>query len=193
MSENQPANSIEINLPSFHYVCTHDEARMLVDNYDRYWVSNCGCRESKENGKCNRSRIDLCLMFRGDIETSGSGLREISRDEVAGILKEAADTFLVARPFRNENDRSVVEGICFCCDDCCWYFTKPDEKCDKGALIEKTDLETCDDCGNCQDVCYFGARWMKDEQLVLDRDKCYGCGLCVEVCPTGSIKMVATS
>jgi len=41
---------------ALHYVCTHDEARRLIAAHDRFWVSNCGCRESR--AACNRSRID---------------------------------------------------------------------------------------------------------------------------------------
>jgi hypothetical protein len=31
--------------PHFHYVATLGEARELVDRFDKFWVSNCGCRE----------------------------------------------------------------------------------------------------------------------------------------------------
>lgn len=60
----------------FHYVCTSQEASELVKRHNRFWVSNCGCRENR--GKCNRSRMDVCLMFKGDISGSGgSGKKEI--------------------------------------------------------------------------------------------------------------------
>lgn len=173
---------------SFHYVCTRNEAWELVNKHKRFWVSNCGCRESR--GKCDRSRIDVCLMFRGDIQSSGSGLREISRAEVKEIFKEAKDRHLVTRPFRNEENMVETDGICFCCDDCCEYFLNPDEKCDRGVLIEKTDLEVCRNCGLCVEVCYFKAREMHDGKLTIDRDNCYGCGLCIDVCPNDNIQLL---
>lgn len=173
---------------AFHYVCTRDEARTLVEKHNRFWVCNCGCREAK--GKCNRSRIDLCLYFRDDIWVSGKGFKEIPKSNVAEIFKEAEEKHLVTRPFRNEKNMSEIGGICFCCDDCCEYFTKPDEKCDKGKSIEKTDQEKCSDCGLCVDVCYFQARKMDDEKFVVERENCYGCGLCIDVCPEDCIKMV---
>ena len=98
-----------------HYVCTLQEARRLVAEHGEYWVCNCGCRESK--GGCGRSRLDLCLMF-GEIPASGSGRRRASAGEVEGILREAENARLVPRPFRNE-ERTGIDGICFCCDDCC--------------------------------------------------------------------------
>ncbi|UCC13084.1 MAG: 4Fe-4S dicluster domain-containing protein, partial [candidate division WOR-3 bacterium] len=44
-------------------------------------------------------------------------------------------------------------------------------------------------CGDCVDVCYFKAREMKDDRLVITRQNCYGCGLCANVCPESVIRM----
>ncbi len=175
---------------AFHYICTRDKARELVKAHDRFWVSNCGCREER-GGKCSRSRIDLCLLFNPHFSGTGSEYKEISRSEVEEILREAEEKHLVTRPFRNEENRSVTDGICFCCDDCCGYFVHPDEyKCDKGDQIELTDEDRCANCGSCVDVCYFSARTMDEERLAVDREACYGCGLCIDVCPQNSISMV---
>lgn len=174
---------------AFHYVCTWEEARKLVSHHHRFWVSNCGCRENR--GKCDRSRVDVCLMFKGDIVGSGgSGKKEISLAQLEEIFREAKEKHLVTRPFRNENDMTETDGICFCCDDCCGYFLDPAEICDKGIFIEKTELDKCTNCGICVDVCYFRARKMEGGELALERDSCYGCGLCVDVCPEDCLEMV---
>jgi Pyruvate/2-oxoacid:ferredoxin oxidoreductase delta subunit len=178
--------------PTIHYVCTWDQAEDILREHDRFWVSACGCREGK--GKCERSRMEICLMFKGDISGSGgTGTREISRADVNDILRETKEVRLVTRPFRNDNDRTETEGICFCCDDCCGYFRNPEERCDKGTLIEETEMADCNDCGLCEDVCHFGARQMVHDKLAVDRDFCYGCGLCVVVCPEECVEMVARS
>jgi len=175
---------------SFHYVCTLDQARDLVRDRERFWVSECGCRLKRE--KCKRSRTDVCLMFREETADFGGGKREISRNEVESILREAEEKHLVPRPFRNGKNMTETDGICFCCDDCCEYFLKPDEhKCDKGDFIESTDLDACKNCGDCTDVCYFGARKLEGGKLVLDEDACYGCGVCASVCPEECIEMVS--
>lgn len=171
-----------------HYVCTHDEAAKLISNHSQFWVSNCGCRESR--GSCSRSRIDVCLMFTGDGGSSGSGLKAITLSEVKAILAEAKDKMLVARPFRNMTDKDETEGICFCCDDCCGYFLDKDEICDKGKYIELTHDQFCTNCYDCVDTCYFDARRIRDNSLMVYRDNCYGCGLCAAVCPEICIDIV---
>ena len=172
---------------AIHYVCTHQKARQLVEAHERFWVCNCGCRESR--GGCARSRTDLCLMFTADDPASGSGKREITRAEAEAILEEADDKYLVTRPWRSD-DRSASIGICFCCDDCCGYFLDPSEKCDRGEFVAHTDFDACTHCSACVDVCYFHARTMAGDKLTVDRERCYGCGLCATVCPEDCIRMV---
>jgi len=169
-----------------HYVCTLGEAKELINKHDKFWVSNCGCREGGPG--CKQSRTDVCLMFSFEGGSSGSNPHEISQAEVDDIVKEAIDKKLVSRPFRN-NDFTDTDGICFCCQDCCGYFTDANEHCNKGKFIEKTDLDSCTHCGLCEQVCYFQARKMVEGKLTIDRENCYGCGLCESVCPVECIKM----
>lgn len=172
-------------MAEMHYTCTYDEARNLVKNLKEFWVSNCGCREvhEKQGKKCARSRMDVCLMFQDFGSGSGSGFKKISLQEMEAIFRLAKEKKLVTRPFRTGQEMKETGGICFCCDDCCAYFLDPGSKSDKGMFIEKTDMDKCTHCGDCVEVCYFQARKMENEKLVIDKDKCYGCGLCVDVCP----------
>jgi ferredoxin len=170
-----------------HYVCTLDEAKALIEKHDKFWVSNCGCREGA--GGCQQSRMDVCLMFSNNGGASGSDLHEITRAEVDEIIKEAIDKKLVTRPFRND-DFTDTDGICFCCQDCCGYFNDESEQCNKGKYVEQTDMESCIHCGLCVHVCYFKARHLEFGKLTLTNESCYGCGLCESVCPVQCIKMV---
>ncbi len=176
---------------AFHYVCTPDEARELIRNTDRFWISDCGCREKTQN--CKSSGLHVCLWFRFDSEFVGSNVGEVDREEAAALVPMAEKKKLVTRPFRDDKDRTRTDGICFCCDCCCEYFTKPDEKCDPGRYIEVTDATRCSDCGNCVDVCYFGARKLTDETFVLTHENCYGCALCLDLCPEEAISLTETS
>ncbi len=177
----------ETQIP-MHFVSTISEAESLINKQQSFWVSNCGCRERK--GSCSQSRMDVCLLFSETVQSSGSGKKEITREDVNAILNDARNENLVARPFRNE-DRTSTEGICFCCNDCCEYFRNPSEACDKGTFIEKTDTDSCSDCGVCADVCYFNARLIEDDKLSVITENCYGCGLCVDICPEACIEMIS--
>jgi NAD-dependent dihydropyrimidine dehydrogenase PreA subunit len=171
-----------------HFVCTRDEAYEIARGHSRFWVSNCGCREGR--GECARSRMDLCLHFRDTGQGSGSGFREVPWSFVEEIFREAKEKRLVTRPFREADGSPVVGGICFCCDDCCGYFLDPQQACDKGPLVARTDMEACTDRLECVKVCHFAARRAEGDELIYYDEKCYGCGLCAEVCPTRCITMV---
>jgi ferredoxin len=173
---------------AFHFVCTLDEAKAIVGLHKKYWVSNCNCREHR--GPCKRSRMDVCLQFYARTAADGSGKRAATKDEVYALLEEAKEKRLVTRPFRDEKKKEKIDGICFCCDDCCGYFSGLHEPCDKGKLIELTDRDACIDCGVCAGVCHFGARDADGETLNIDREKCYGCGICVDACAMKCISMV---
>ena len=63
--------------------------------------------------------------------------------------------------------------------------------CDKGDKIEQTAMDDCTQCGECVKVCYFNARKMKGDKLVLDREKCFGCGLCRDACAPGCVSLAS--
>jgi NAD-dependent dihydropyrimidine dehydrogenase PreA subunit len=179
---------------NIHYVATRDEAYKISKGYPKYWVSNCGCREgiAEDRGTpCARSKLDVCLFWEVEDPGSGSGKKEISWSDAEELFRMAKEKHLVTRPFRSGKDKNITDGVCFCCDDCCGYFTEmDDEACDKGDLIESTNMDECIQCGNCVEVCYFKARKMDGGLLVVDRDKCFGCGLCLDVCPVDCIEMI---
>ena len=116
---------------------------------------------------------------------------KISKEKALELMDYGQDKKLVARPFRNGNDGTIVEGVCLCCDDCCCFFSQGEEPSDKGQQIESTDWESCTECALCVDLCYFKARtYSEDEGFAVDRSLCYGCGLCVATCPEECIEMV---
>ncbi len=181
---------MESDKPKFHYVATRKEGEELIAHAEKFWVSNCGCREKGPG--CQRSRLDLCLFFDPQMGGTGSDFHGVDREFVAGLVKEAEDKHLIVRPFRYDEDRTRTQGICFCCDDCCYYCRGEEEQadCDKGKFIARTDGEACASCGTCVDVCYFGARALASDELAFEDEKCYGCGLCADVCTEDCIRMV---
>jgi len=174
-----------------HYVCTKSEAENLIKKQKKFGMTICRCRKAK--GACKRSRKDVCLYFIEDSSNKKYSPKEISPAAAKDILNEAREKHLVSRPFRDEKTLSRTTGICFCCDDCCWYFLYGNEECNKGKFMEKTDMKKCASCGACVKFCYFKARELKNKKLKVNQDKCYGCGICAEICPEKSVKMTKRS
>jgi len=170
------------NSEPMHFVCTREEAKTIIENQSSFWIANCGCREGNPN-KCHQSRHDVCLWFESANESGFTGVKEVSKEEAFDLLKVAESCHLVTRPFRSESGKEGIGGICFCCQDCCCYFKNKEEICDKGKLIQQTDLTSCTGCGECTDVCFFGAREIVDNELKVHENNCYGCGLCADICP----------
>lgn len=166
-----------------HFVCTEAEARELIEQAKHVMVAHCGCRKSDG---CSRSQSEVCLWF---VDSGGFESRPITKDEVLVILAYGKEMGLVFRPFRSSTNKNSTEGICLCCDCCCSYFVHGNETSDKGQYVEATDCSPCSHCGLCVPVCYFKARKLVDDTLVIDQDLCYGCGLCVSACPSNCITM----
>ncbi len=174
-----------------HRVSTHAEAARIINRRRAFWVSDCGCRVGGGR-KCKRSRIDVCLSFSDPGPkgaSGGGGTRKVSRAYAQLLLREAAVRHLVCQPF-DYGRKSGAQGVCFCCDDCCFLFNPKPAPYNKGSLIESTDQAVCINCGKCTTVCFFGARTMKAKKLSVKRTLCSGCGLCVDVCPSDAITMV---
>lgn len=51
------------------------------------------------------------------------------------------------------------------------------------------NLETCDGCADCVDVCPTESIVIENEKAVVDNDTCIDCGVCVDECPTDSLSM----
>jgi len=52
------------------------------------------------------------------------------------------------------------------------------------------DQDKCTQCGECTDVCRFGAIPVIDGQYIVDALSCEGCGYCARICPTEAITNV---
>jgi Pyruvate/2-oxoacid:ferredoxin oxidoreductase delta subunit len=174
-----------------HDVSTHEQAERIINRHKAFWVSDCGCRVGRGR-KCRHGRMDTCLSFSdpGPKGASGGGAtKKVTRAFVDALLQHAAAEHLICQPF-NFGRKSGAQGVCFCCDDCCFLFNPKPQPYHKGTLIERTDKATCINCGKCVKVCFFGARRMKGKKLAVNRRRCSGCGLCVDVCPSDAITMV---
>jgi ferredoxin len=179
---------MSFKVPVRHTVITKNEAREIASSRSDLWVSTCWCRDEK--GKCARSPMEVCLSFSEDSPANPKGKEKATGEQVEGLIDATREWGLVARAYRRI-DSEEIEGICFCCDDCCSFFTgKAEEAPARGRLIESTIEGCCSSCGMCERACRFGARVMDEGELVVVRYRCYGCGVCADTCPTECIEMI---
>ncbi len=59
----------------------------------------------------------------------------------------------------------------------------------KGKVVAKVDLESCNLCGICQDVCVYEAICISEEEIAINKEGCEGCNLCVINCPQEALTL----
>ena len=60
----------------------------------------------------------------------------------------------------------------------------------RGEDVIAADTAVCSGCGDCVDLCLFGALSLDDSGVVAaDSDLCQGCGICRRSCPTEALRL----
>jgi len=55
-------------------------------------------------------------------------------------------------------------------------------------MAVKIDIDKCNGCGNCLDVCPVQAIKIEDNKAVVS-EECIDCGACITQCPSGAISI----
>lgn len=71
-------------------------------------------------------------------------------------------------------------------------FLKPEIQKKEAVFIEvpKINLEKCDFCGKCAELCAYNALLVASETVVVFNELCHGCGGCNYFCPKGAINLI---
>jgi len=180
--------AIPFDLEIFPY----ERATQLLENAKSWGVRDCVCRVQQHLvGKgCDRP-VENCLVFapvEGAFDHSEVD-RAITKEEALQILHEAEEAGLV---HSTGNYRDGHNYICNCCTCCCGILRSVAEfgvstTAVRSAFHAVVDAEMCIGCGDCLDLCQFGALSMPDDIGVVDYSRCAGCGLCATVCPTEAL------
>ena len=177
---------------------TYDGARELVQKAEGpFGVLNCVCRQGMDllEQPCRQTDIrETCLVL-GEFATASirsGAAREVSREEMMGLLDRADAEGMVLQP-QNTQDPSF---ICCCCGCCCGVLAtakklpRPAEYFDTN-YYAAVDEDLCTECETCGDRCQMDAIHYEDGVASVDRLLCIGCGLCVTTCPDGAIQLFA--
>lgn len=177
-----------------HRIFDFTEMEGILCNTRKIVLQDCGCKT--EYGNCD-SPLDVCLILDDEadyaLEQEKYNPREIDFDEALSVLQKSHEAGLVHMAYIMKGDEKPGL-ICSCCKCCCHtlgglmhYGIHTHIL--SSAHVAEDDYEKCIRCGKCVNRCVFGARNMKEGDLVYDKKKCYGCGLCVSTCPSRVIKM----
>ncbi|MBI4286421.1 MAG: 4Fe-4S ferredoxin [Chloroflexi bacterium] len=174
-----------------------EDLELILERATRFAVVPCPCRRIARS--CSRP-LDVCLQLSRGAEYAinrGSG-RELTREEVMEVLRQAEEAGLIHTV---PNSAEVTSVICNCCSDCCilYYPLMKYGGLEKGVARSRfqadVDQALCTGCQDCIERCQFDALEMvrvvgqKRLKARLDPDRCYGCGLCAVGCEARAIKL----
>jgi ferredoxin len=184
-----------ISLVNLEKVIPYRQAKDLILRHpDHIVVLDCPCRLARPN-PC--LPLDVCLVvgepfasFAAEHHPNRS--RWITPGEAVGILKEEAARGHVHHAFFKDAMLERYYAICNCCSCCCGAlqahrFGTP-MLASSGYVVRK-DERVCEQCGDCLEICPFGAFNRKGEEIHPDPSKCMGCGLCVSRCSNGALTL----
>jgi ferredoxin len=175
-------------------VVNNSEAKDVLDLAgDEIVVLECLCR--KMNGKKDfQSCFGLSLF--GDLVK-----QNLNHTQFTTVSKETAIEMM--NNFEKENGwyHSVwslkspyLAYLCNCDERTCMGMVEKRKNktiMHKGHYFSVTDNSKCNGCGDCIDVCKFGARQMNVDNLPVVNNKCHGCGVCETKCEQRAISLKA--
>jgi len=175
-------------------VATYNQVRELVKDKQLIAVAPCICTKEQEHmgHKCDRPQ-ERCILFDmfAQFYLDNGMARQITQDELAGLLKMGEEQALVFSP----TNAKEIMNICLCCKCCCAVmrilqkFERPADQV-QSSHQAKIDPEACVMCGTCEDRCQIQAIKEGDEAYEVDTARCIGCGVCVPTCPEEAISLV---
>jgi len=136
------------------------------------------------------------LLIQGHLGTREEALDRARRAVKAGLIpgfgRLRGDAInRIGGPIPDTGD---LFNLCYCCPCCCVvggikhspsYLRTVFQRFE--GLTITVDGDACTNCGECAQVCIFGALEMVDNQVERDWEKCFGCGRCVTACPTEAL------
>jgi ferredoxin len=186
----------DISLPNLEHIIPYPRARdLILQNPDHIAVLDCPCRAAREN-PC--LPLDVCLII-GEpfasfvLEHHARRSRRISQAEALAILQAEDERGHVHHAFFKDAMLNRFYAICNCCACCCGAMQaqrRGMKMLASSGYVAHADRDRCIGCGDCQDLCQFGAIELPDGYSQIDQAICMGCGVCVEHCQQEALSLV---
>jgi len=185
-----------VSLTDLDRVIPYARARDLILNHGgRIVLLECPCRSARKN-PC--LPLDVCLILGEPIasfvaEHHPHRSRWIGSEEAVAVLQAAESRGQVHHAFFKEAMLGRFYAICNCCACCCGAMQAKRNGIPmlaSSGYVSRVDLDVCNGCGTCADICQFGAVSLEGSEASVDPVKCMGCGLCASHCPQTAMALV---
>jgi ferredoxin len=174
------------------------EILSLLSRSNVVGIATCYCRDTQrkhsKEPNCDHP-INTCIHISTgkslyDVPFKSENLKKVSKQEIRNLLEECDRRGLVHQIIYFPNPKFYYV-VCNCCSCCCEVMNKflkgGSPQMIKSDFIAETNYELCNDCGDCEAWCHFGARIIKDQKLKFLPELCFGCGICISKCPNNAI------
>ncbi len=170
-----------------------ESAAEIVNRAKAWGVLDCICRKQKAliGDPCHHP-VDVCMAM-SEVEGAfdrSTVIRAMSREDALETLRRAAEAGLVHTVSNQQEDHWY---ICNCCTCSCGILRGIAEMgvptaVARSAFVNQVDEPRCIACGECVEVCPFGAMSV-DEVAAVNQARCVGCGVCVVTCPQEALHL----
>ncbi len=135
----------------------------------------------------------VCMLFPNAPEKKIEKALPITQEEALTIITDLAEQQVIYNLFYSKEDRKIAE-LCSCCQCCCepikqMKLTGDYDEQVRSEYVAVTEPALCSMCETCLASCFFEARQMDTDSIMLKDELCFGCGLCVETCPNDAIHL----
>ncbi|MCP4023234.1 MAG: hypothetical protein GY729_15430 [Desulfobacteraceae bacterium] len=179
------------NIDTYVFIIPPDIASKVLDESGEVFLRECPCRLKK--GNCRQEESKVCLLFADAAQEDLKETKPISKAQAFSILEKTRNRGDINHLFYRKDNKKITE-ICSCCTCCCSILEDMATDGDfthfkKSGYFVETDHEKCILCSECIDNCFFGARSIVDDEIVLDEKLCFGCERCSHFCPEEAIDL----
>lgn len=185
----------DIRITNLEKIIPYARARdIILQNPDHIAVLDCPCRSARQH-PC--LPLDVCLII-GEpfasfmIEHHPDHSRWITPQEAVEIIKAEDARGHVHHAFFKDAMLNRFYAICNCCSCCCGAMQAQRNGTPmlaSSGYVCEVDDDLCIACGNCDEICPFGALSLAEYSATVNAEKCMGCGICVSHCGQGALSL----